>query len=121
MIPYLIKRANGIDVIERLISFFAGEKVSFASQPKGVVTCIRFIIPPGNGRLEEVEGLKAAEKLPHIVEVKVYEKIKDFKGLHGDFTDRVGHVIAEHQLLDECQEAVTKALECIKFRIKDGK
>lgn len=92
-IPELVRRATGIDLIEQTLLAAA------RCEPVLRATCarhasIRFILPPAEGvfaRAEYPEPVRASEG---ICDLQIYPKIGDRLRIHGDFRDRIGHVLA---------------------------
>lgn len=92
-IPELVRLATGIDLIRETLRAVLGEPVDL--RPGAIRhAAIRFLIPPGEGVLEGVEGIEEARELPGIAAVEVYLPPGKEIRLHQDFRDRMGHVLA---------------------------
>jgi argininosuccinate lyase len=92
-IPELVRRANGIDLIDATIRLVAGLPVDLSPAWRQHAA-IRFVLALDEGRLQEVAGLGMAGQIAGVAETLVYRRAGDPIRLHGDFRDRIGHVIA---------------------------
>lgn len=120
MIPKLVDLAMGIDLTALTAQLFCGQHVQFPHTIKKNCACIRFIIPPSNGTINQITGIDSARNIPYVVNVSIYEKAAQFKELKGDFNDRVGHVISSGASMKDCREAVEKALTVVSFNMNMG-
>lgn len=114
-IPELVRLSLGIDLISETIVRVVGEQPELRSSCNDH-TSIRFILAPGDGLLVGVEGLDQAQSIPCIAEVKLYSSPGTELRRHGDFRDRVGHVIARastHEEAVQAAEAAHKAVNLI--------
>lgn len=91
-IPRLVELATGIDLIAATILWAAGRPRSPVPDRSGA-SAIRFVMVPGAGRLRGPD-FTAAKALPAVVETAAYRDPGSVVAPTGDFTDRIGHVIA---------------------------
>jgi argininosuccinate lyase len=92
-IPELVRRATGTDLIAQTCAFAAGRTPDL----KPVLahhSSIRFIVAPGPGRLDGIRFPRFAVPDGMGVETQCYVPNGAELERHGDFRDRVGHVIA---------------------------
>jgi biotin carboxylase len=89
LIPVLIERAHGVDLIAASLCAALGRIPDLVPQ-RHRSAGIRFLMIPSEGTFRGVEGLDPDPPL----EVELYRTLGEELVLHGDFRDRVGHVIA---------------------------
>lgn len=92
-IPELVRHAQGIDLIRATLCLVAGQAPDLAAR-RNRHASIRFLFSPAAGRLEGVDGLDEARAAGGVVDVAVYRAPGDALQVHGDFRDRIGHVVA---------------------------
>jgi biotin carboxylase len=115
-IPELVRQATGVDLIEQTLQVAVGR--SLLLQPTHLQhASIRFVLTPVCGVLEAVEGLDEARAMPGVTEVQIYRRVGDQLCVHGDFRDRIGHVITLDQSFDRSASAAENALQAIRLRI----
>jgi biotin carboxylase len=115
-IPELVRLSCGIDLVSETIVRVVGE------QPVLKNTChhhtsIRFILAPGDGLFDGVEGLDEAQRIPGITEVKLYTPPGTEIRRRGDFRDRIGHVIAHASTQEEAVHAAEAAHRAVNPQI----
>lgn len=94
LIPELVRRSLGVDLLEASLAFALGTPVSL--DPRVAAHCsIRFLVATGCGHLLRVEGLEVAPTLPHVVEVGILSALHQYERPSGDFRDRVAYVMTE--------------------------
>lgn len=114
-IPELVRLACGIDLISETILLALGEQPELTGSRRDH-SSIRFILSPGDGMLTGVEGLEQAQSVPGVMEVKLYSPVGTEMRRHGDFRDRVGHVIAcasTHEQAVEAAETAHRAITLV--------
>lgn len=116
-IPELVRLSCGIDLISETIALVVGAQPQL-SRSCHEHTSIRFILSPGDGTLIGVEGLDHAQSVPGIVDVKLYSQPGVEIRRHGDFRDRVGHVIARGSTHEEAVHAADTAHRAVKLIIE---
>lgn len=92
-IPELVRHAQGIDLIRETLRLVVGERPLPAAERHWHAS-IRFLFAPADGRLAEVRGMGEARAEPGVVDVALYRAPGDELRIHGDFRDRIGHVVA---------------------------
>jgi biotin carboxylase len=92
-IPELVRHAEGIDLIRETLRLVAGQAPEVDALHHRHAS-IRFLFAPAAGRLDAVEGIEDARAVGGVVDVGVYRAVGDELEIHGDFRDRIGHVIA---------------------------
>ncbi|HEX8245935.1 MAG TPA: ATP-grasp domain-containing protein, partial [Longimicrobium sp.] len=92
-IPELVRNAQGIDLIRETIRLVVGLEPEVGAVRHRHAS-IRFLFPPAQGRLEAVEGMDDALAQSGVVDVQLYRQRGDDIAVHGDFRDRIGHVVA---------------------------
>ena len=116
-IPELVRLSCGIDLISETIMLVVGEQPELKRSCQDH-TSIRFILSPGDGILAEVEGVDQAQSIPGITEVKLYSQPGAEMRRHGDFRDRVGHVIARRSTHEQAVRAAEAAHRVINLIIQ---
>ena len=92
-IPELVRYAQGIDLIRETLRLVVGESPLPAAEHHWHAS-IRFLFAPADGRLAQVRGVADALANPGVVDVALYRGPGDELRVHGDFRDRIGHVVA---------------------------
>lgn len=92
-IPELVRHAHGIDLIEQTVRRVVGLPVDVEPAHHRHAS-IRFLFAPADGRLAAVDGVDDARAAADVVDVALYRALGDEMVIHGDFRDRVGHVMA---------------------------
>ncbi|HET9317300.1 MAG TPA: ATP-grasp domain-containing protein [Vicinamibacteria bacterium] len=108
-IPELVRLASGVDLVAASIA-----RATARPPPEDVAghgaASIRFLIPPRAGVLVDATGIEAARSLPGVVEAVLYRPPGQRVVLHGDFRDRIGHVITVAVDADASAAAAAHAL-----------
>jgi biotin carboxylase len=92
-IPEIVRQAMGIDLVTSTVKLATGAQVD-TSPNKAGAAAIRFISVDREGTLEGISGVEETQAMEGIVNVNLYKKPGTLVQKHGDFRDRVGHVIA---------------------------
>jgi biotin carboxylase len=114
-IPELVRLAYGVDLVAQVVALAAGLPPRLARQAERGAA-IRFLLTPADApprgtsptppaaptpsplppaaRLVRVVGLAAARRRAGVVDVALYHPLGTAVSRHGDFRDRLGHVIA---------------------------
>lgn len=116
MIPILIEQSLGIKLIDGLIKLYTGQNSNFISKTS-FVTKIEFFLPNHEGLIRDIQGLNKASNYSNIFNVNIYKAIGDVVTIRGDFSDRLGFIIAKSKSLDKCRKAILNARDYIKFEI----
>lgn len=116
-IPELVRIATGVDLISEAVRLVAGGEPDLKPSC-GRYTSIRFLVPGEDGLLRESKGMKEAVNLPGVAEVKLYVKPGSAVKRHGDFRDRIGHVIACGMTADAARDAATLAWGAISLHVE---
>ena len=92
-IPELVRHAQGIDLIRETVRLVVGEAP--AVEPlRHRHASIRFLFAPVAGTLRAVEGVEEARASDSVADVTLYRAVGETLTIHGDFRDRIGHVVA---------------------------
>ncbi|HEX2206932.1 MAG TPA: ATP-grasp domain-containing protein [Longimicrobium sp.] len=118
-IPELVRHARGIDLIRQTLRLVVGEAVDVEPRAHRHAS-IRFLFAPAAGRLARVEGMDDARALPDVVDVALYRAPGDALIIHGDFRDRMGHVIACADRFDAACAAAERARRAVRIVIGAG-
>ena len=118
-IPKLVQYAMNINLIDETIKLATGLHCGTYNKISGSrYASIRFIIPRTEGMLSAIKGVDAAKKAPGITEVSFYRAVGDYLQIHGDFRDRIGHVISVSSSSTEASNGVEDAKASIILDIK---
>ncbi|HEX6371051.1 MAG TPA: ATP-grasp domain-containing protein [Longimicrobium sp.] len=107
-IPELVRHAEGIDLIRETLHLVVGLPVDLDARRRRHAS-IRFLFSPGAGRLEYVQGMAEALAGEGVAEVTMYRRPGDELAVHGDFRDRIGHVVACADAFDAACTAADRA------------
>jgi biotin carboxylase len=116
-IPELVRLAHGIDIITQTINAALGLMPVLEPLVSNYAS-IRFIIPNSEGVLKAVRGVEEARNLPGVVDVRLYGPVGTAIRLHGDFRDRIGHVIATGTAADSARQAAEAAQALVQYTTK---
>jgi biotin carboxylase len=116
LIPALVDRAIGVDLVGAQVARACGAPVEPAPRRAGAAS-IRFLVPPRPGVLVRMEGMESACALRHVDQVESYCLPGDRVQLRGDFRDRIGHVIASAETAEICARAAERAREALIINV----
>ena len=116
-IPELVRLASGVDLISETVRLVAGGEPDLKVSSGGFAS-IRFLLPDDDGLLRGASGMDEAARVPGITEVKLYAKPDSAVKRHGDFRDRIGHVIACATTPRAARNAAATARSAIRLRIE---
>jgi biotin carboxylase len=119
-IPELVRRAHDIDLIEHTLRLAAGQNPAL-TQNVSCYASIRFILAPAEGVLEQVDGVEEARTVPGVCDIEFYREWGADLSLHGDFRDRIGHVIAAGKTFDSSATAAATAHRMLRVRVSKCK
>jgi biotin carboxylase len=108
-IPELVRLSTGIDLIEATVSA-AISQVSDVHATSSKHASIRFLMPRATGVLGEIRGFEEAASLEGVADLALYRKAGDPLTAHGDFRDRLGHVISCHDSAERAIQVAQQAL-----------
>jgi biotin carboxylase len=116
-IPELVRHAQGIDLVRETVRLAVGGAPRVDPLHHRHAS-IRFLFAPAAGRLASVDGADAALGRANVVDVALYRGPGDDLVPHGDFRDRIGHVLAcaDHSVV-ACA-AAERARDAIRVRIE---
>ncbi|HJT27207.1 MAG TPA: ATP-grasp domain-containing protein [Pyrinomonadaceae bacterium] len=106
-IPELVRLASGVDLIAATVRQVIGREPSLTPQ-RNQYASIRFIVAQREGRLEAIDGLEEARRVPGVIRVETYNGNGRAR-LRGDFRDRLGHVIAVAETNEAARDAAETA------------
>jgi biotin carboxylase len=112
-IPELVRHAQGIDLVRETVRLAVGQAPDLRPARRRHAS-IRFLFAPAAGRLDAVEGMEEARALDGVVDVALYRSMGDALELHGDFRDRIGHVMACADAADAAAAAAERALGTLR-------
>lgn len=115
-IPTLVKQATGADLIRSTLELAAGKAATVTSRTAGFAS-IRFMLTPGTGTLVETRGVDIARMTPGVIDVQLYCESAQQVTVHGDFRDRLGHVIAVGSDPTYAAESADRALRAISLQL----
>lgn len=113
MIPALVHHACGVDLVDAALRRALGQAVHIDSRPTHR-SAIRFVVPEHEGTIIGFSGLDAARNTAGIVEVTTRPQVPMAYRTHGDFRDRVGHIIASVPVPGEPLAVATRALAMVQ-------
>jgi len=116
-IPELVRLSSGIDLISETIRLVTGDQPQL-KRTFDRYASIRFIFAPAEGILIGLKGLSVAQRTPGVAEVKLYVEEGAEMRRHGDFRDRVGHVISCGSTRAEAVRAAETAQKAITLVIQ---
>jgi len=115
-IPELVRHAQGIDLIRETLRLVVGREPGLVPTRRDHAS-IRFLFAPVAGRLAAIEGMQEALGRPDVVEVTAYRRVGEELAVHGDFRDRIGHVVACAGEARAAARAAERARDTVRVRI----
>ncbi len=116
LIPELVRLAYGVDPVEQTVRLAIGEPVNLERQRQDVAA-IRFINPETDGVLHWGANTGLAGSVASVVDVEIYRPEGFVVARHGDFRDRVGHVIAVTSDHVATTQALDRAFEFLGAQV----
>jgi S-sulfo-L-cysteine synthase (3-phospho-L-serine-dependent) len=116
-IPVLVWHAHGVDLIRATVRLVAGER-PVLTPCRHRTASIRFLLAPRPGRFAAATGIDDARAVGGVVDVALYRAIGEKLCLHGDFRDRVGHVMACADLIDAASSSSERARDSIRIHVE---
>jgi biotin carboxylase len=92
-IPEIVRQALDVDLVTLTVKLATGAPVD-TSPRKARAAAIRFISVHRDGTLQGISGVEETQTMEGVVNVDMYKEPGTQVQRHGDFRDRVGHVIA---------------------------
>ncbi len=118
-IPKIVGLASGVDLISESIALATGQQPEL-NPAMNRYASIRFILAQEDGELIRSEGWEKAQRVPGVVEAKLYAQPGARIVRRGDFRDRIGHVIAYGDTPSASQQAALAAHAMIRLVIQPG-
>lgn len=118
-IPELVRHAEGIDLIRETLRLVVGQRPEVDAVRRRHAS-IRFLFAPAAGRLQGMEGMDEARSIEGVVEVAAYRSAGDALQVHGDFRDRIGHVIGCADGFGAAANAAEHARETVRVVVAGG-
>jgi biotin carboxylase len=115
LIPELVLHATGIDMMKQTILLASGQPTDLTPKTNSNAG-IRFFLPQRAGRFVGVEGIDAGPD-GCILDHKVYPKVGAELALHGDYRDRVGHVIGGAPTLRDLAACLDDVMSAVKVMV----
>lgn len=112
---HLVPLSTGVDMVRCSIEIAMGEKPSFDKKRCRGASIRYFEVP--NGRIINIDGLREAENVPGVVQIRLDKKVGNTVGEILSSADRVGYVIAQGINADDAETACEKALRLVKFQM----
>ncbi|MCQ1854985.1 ATP-grasp domain-containing protein [Neorhizobium galegae] len=117
MIPELIRLASGVDVVSETIRLATGAQIDLRPRKRRQAS-IRFLTPGAEGLVRWKADLNAVRAIPSVSEVDLYVAEGDEVRLHGDYRDRIGHVIAEGDTQCEVEFSLAEVMAGLRYDIE---
>jgi biotin carboxylase len=115
-IPELVRLATGIDLIRATLQLATGDQVG-VQRTVDRHASIRFIMCPADGILSAVEGATMESMENTLADIRMYRQPGERVGIHYDFRDRIGHVIASAARGAEARAVAAAARDRIHVRV----
>ncbi len=115
MIPVLMERALGLDVLDMVLDLYAGRPAKSARGGAGAAS-VGFLVPPRDGTLAGVD--LAPRDDAAIVAATVGQAAGGTIRRHGDFRDRIGHAIAVGPTAAASRARLDRYLAACRVRIR---
>ncbi|WP_172746126.1 ATP-grasp domain-containing protein [Neorhizobium sp. T7_12] len=117
MIPELIRLAIGVDIVSETIKLATGARIDLTPQGHRWAS-IRFLNPGAEGFVRWKSDLNAARAIPSVSEVELYVAEGDEVRRHGDYRDRIGHVIVAGETPYQVEASLANATAQLRYDIE---
>jgi S-sulfo-L-cysteine synthase (3-phospho-L-serine-dependent) len=104
-IPSLVREALAVDLVEATVRLACGGDAPLTPRRRRAAS-IRFVSVADRGRFGGFSGLDGVAARAGIIEVQTYQEPGALVEPHGDFRDRLGHVLA---VGDDVEESARRA------------
>jgi biotin carboxylase len=118
MIPELVRLAFGVDLVREMIRLAGRGEPDLGTDFHRRAASIRFLLPKQEGIFEGVDRLEEARQMAGVTAVEVYIPPGRRCERHGDFRDRVGHVIATGSNGAESGARAEQARDRVQLRVE---
>lgn len=113
---HLVPLSTGVDMVKCCIDIALGNRPDTDRKfSKG--SAIRYF-KTYEGKIQDIKGVKKAECLPGVVEIRFTKKIGDTAGKVNCSLDRVGYVIAGGRDADEAIAICERAMDLVKIELE---
>ncbi|HET7086086.1 MAG TPA: ATP-grasp domain-containing protein [Rhizomicrobium sp.] len=111
--------STGVDIVDILVDMAVGNRVDPArfSPTRNLATSQRYFFP-APGTITRIDGLKAAQALPHIRKVDVWAHPGEKIAAAENHPSRVGYVISCAPTREEAVSAANAAVAQVEFRVE---
>ncbi|PBB89077.1 hypothetical protein CK215_29555 [Mesorhizobium sp. WSM3864] len=112
----MVQLAYGIDLVTEHIKLVIGDEWNLRKRHSHTAAA-RYLIPDCDGTLDWINGDSEAAAISGIAEVKLYVEPKTPIRRHGDYRDKIGHVIAASPTLARTEAILQRAIDSIDWSI----
>lgn len=111
--------STGVDIVDILVDMAVGNKVDAArfAPTRHLATSQRYFFPSA-GTIKQIEGLSAAQSLPHVRKVDVWARPGEKIAAAENHPSRVGYVISCAPTREEAVAAAQAAVARVQFRVE---
>ena len=111
--------STGVDIVDILVDMAVGNPVdpSRFAPTRNLATSQRYFFPAA-GRIKDIQGIKAAQAVPHIRKVDVWAKAGDAVAAAENHPSRVGYVISCAPTREEAVAAAEAAIAQVDFMVE---
>ncbi|MES0101374.1 acetyl-CoA carboxylase biotin carboxylase subunit family protein [Mesorhizobium sp. M0019] len=115
-VPEMVQLTCGVDLITEHIKLVIGNEWNLRRRHSHTAA-VRCLLPDRDGTLDWIDGHSQAAALPGIAEVKLLLKPKTPIVRRGDYTDKIGHVIAASPNHAQTKAILQRAVNLIHWSI----
>ena len=116
MIPELVRLSTGIDAVAQTIKLVTGQETDLYVKANRHAS-IRFLTPSSTGIVRWQADLEKAMAIADVTDVECYVSEGCEVHLHGDYRDRIGHVIAAGVTQHHVEVGLSAALMHLQYQI----
>lgn len=116
-IPEIVRLASGIDLISESIALATGRQPEL-NPVMNRHASIHFILAQDEGELIRSEGSEMAQRVPGVIETRLYAQPGAKIVRRGDFRDRIGHIIACGDTPSASRKAALEAHAMIRIIVQ---
>ncbi|MGX9054757.1 ATP-grasp domain-containing protein [Mesorhizobium sp. 14Argb] len=112
----MVQLAYGVDLVTEHIKLVIGDEWNLRKRHSHTAAA-RYLIPDCDGTLDWIDGVSRAAAISGVAEVKFYVEPETAIRRHGDYRDKIGHVIAASPSLARTEAILQRAIDSIDWSI----
>ncbi|MDX8462485.1 ATP-grasp domain-containing protein [Mesorhizobium humile] len=114
--PEMVQLAYGVDLVTEHIKLVIGDEWNLSRRHSHTAT-VQCLLPDRDGTLDWIDGDSLAAAIPGVTQVKLFVKPETPIVRRGDYTDKIGHIIAASPTRAQTAAILQRAVDLINWSI----